>query len=495
MAARGLGRFIPARAGNTPRPRPTSFRTSVHPRSRGEHSPSLEHGEHPIGSSPLARGTLELAWPVSLAERFIPARAGNTGARSRGRRRHPVHPRSRGEHNRSIGVPSRIAGSSPLARGTQPPGAAGGRQERFIPARAGNTTARPAATRLRTVHPRSRGEHRRDLVGRIRVVGSSPLARGTPDHGVGASLRGRFIPARAGNTGSPWSHPSPRTVHPRSRGEHPVSRSRTAVIAGSSPLARGTRHDVGRNPDEVRFIPARAGNTSEISTSASSRPVHPRSRGEHKIPHSHRATPSGSSPLARGTRDARCPWKRSYRFIPARAGNTPRPAVPSIGHPVHPRSRGEHLTVPLRDHGYLGSSPLARGTHPLLPPPDEPRRFIPARAGNTRRGGSIPETLAVHPRSRGEHISRDSVTAFATGSSPLARGTQKPMSSGIPDLRFIPARAGNTWTVRTSNRKTTVHPRSRGEHSFQNLLISQSFFDDNARTNGSVHIFNERETI
>ena len=52
-----------------------------------------------------------------------------------------------------------------------------------------------------------------------------------------------------------------RTVHPRWRGEHDLDSTKIYPGAGSSPLARGTLewHAPGRQ--NMRFIPAGAGNT------------------------------------------------------------------------------------------------------------------------------------------------------------------------------------------------------------------------------------------
>ncbi len=72
-----------------------------------------------------------------------------------------------------------------------------------------------------------------------------------------------------------------------------------------------------------------------------------------------------------------------------------------------------------------GSSPLARGTRALQRPAIDPARIIPARAGNTYelRMGEV--TGSDHPRSRGEHVNQKSMPSCLTGSSPLARGTQR----------------------------------------------------------------------
>ena len=290
-------------------------------------------------------------------------------------------------HQRSSCSGSRTGeiGSSPLARGTHHDRGRAHPRGRFIPARAGNTGRGPRPARRSSVHPRSRGEHH----GRADRVGVQP----------------RFIPARAGNTIAYCLVDLYQPVHPRSRGEHDAAREDPDAGAGSSPLARGTPTIVGPGGAGERFIPARAGNTACTCSGVMASPVHPRSRGEHPPAPSHRrgarrfiparagnthgdwnVAPGayGSSPLARGTRLPRSRRQRRHRFIPARAGNTP----------------------PLKVRFLLrsGSSPLARGTPRRESRPRRARRFIPARAGNTSHARSIERRHA--------------------GSSPLARGTQ-----------------------------------------------------------------------
>ncbi len=216
-----------------------------------------------------------------------------------------------------------VSGSSPLARGTHHRQRHPQPAPRFIPARTGNTVYRLAARCGETVHPRSHGEHRnpRDIV--LRITGSSPLARGTPESVCGVLADNRFIPARTGNTIVYTVTNATKPVHPRSHGEHCETVDRGTPVSGSSPLARGT-----------------------LSVAASSA-----------------SRVSGSSPLARGTPRRRADGNVHRRFIPARTGNT--------------------STTPTTRSGFDGSSPLARGTRPLSRHRRRERRFIPARTGNT----------------------------------------------------------------------------------------------------------------
>ena len=337
-----VNRFIPARAGNTPTSRPCSAGSS--PRGRGTHNRRLlDTGTS--GSSPRGRGTrAERCHVRENLRRFIPARAGNTGAMtaaaSAGRRF----------------IPAR-AGNTPIWS------VAASAIHRFIPARAGNTRAPRCSSRSL-------------------VSGSSPRGRGTPRSrrtsatpATGSSPRGRGTLLRSGHLAGSL----PASVHPRAGGEHMQSSDRQQIPSNRFIPARAGNTaakpsaDISGSPrgHSLRFIPARAGNTFSNQEVAGSSPpwlqasrwasVHPRAGGEH-----HLATlDEGGSP----------------RFIPARAGNTRVATAPT---------------------GPTGSSPRGRGTHTATARIcSAVRRFIPARAGNTRVTSGRPS--AVHPRAGGEH--------------------------------------------------------------------------------------------
>ena len=152
------------------------------------------------GSSPHARGTRAAIQRRRCRGRFIPACAGNTSSQCRRRRCRTVHPRMRGEHTAGANSDALNDGSSPHARGTQPPRRCGQACARFIPACAGNTRTTSTTPRLPAVHPRMRGEHAFSSVGCAHDVGSSPHARGTLPWSMVRFHHGRFIPACAGNT-------------------------------------------------------------------------------------------------------------------------------------------------------------------------------------------------------------------------------------------------------------------------------------------------------
>ena len=362
----GLIRFIPARAGNTRMFWKVRNFSSVHPRAGGEHYTSTERLDCVRGSSPRGRGTPVSPASVSPLRRFIPARAGNTRRQGCGAPWSPVHPRAGGEHGPEDDPYRPTSGSSPRGRGTpdqsrkrnaiktvHPPRGRGTRRPfrrrgappRFIPARAGNTRSPENPTCPPTVHPRAGGEHLLTPTRVAQLPGSSPRGRGTrPVHGPLQPMH-RFIPARAGNTGCRGCPGSQFAVHPRAGGEHSASDFLPGFVFGSSPRGRGTRVDRGSAHRPIRFIPARAGNTTLAAAISMRLSVHPRAGGEHRPPEARPALCVGSSPRGRGTREPRRGLARVHRFIPARAGNTRAPSARCAALSVHPRAGGEHKSA------------------------------------------------------------------------------------------------------------------------------------------------------
>ena len=135
------------------------------------------------------------------------------------------------------------------------------------------------------------------------------------------------------------------------------------------------------------------------------------------------------------------------RFIPAGAGNTSRGGCISPGCAVYPRWRGEHDYTRGVIQDCTGLSPLARGTLAQCQISYVSARFIPAGAGNTASAGIAAALDAVYPRWRGEHRSRQAITSPMSGLSPLARGTLSCSYRVYYQARFIPAGAGNTLKI------------------------------------------------
>ena len=335
--------------------------------------------------------------------RFIPACAGNSSARGCRRRGPTVHPRVCGELTMAARCRGGAIGSSPRVRGTPSLRLRAVRPLRFIPACAGNSPLTIASTASR--------------------YGSSPRVRGTPRRSCTASAPQRFIPACAGNSRCCRLERTRAAVHPRVCGE-----LRTVSVAlddgtGSSPRVRGTRVPPDQRDVDGRFIPACAGNSRKRLRQA--------------------APEGGSSPRVRGTRAPASPPGKGGRFIPACAGNSSVWAVSPRLMTVHPRVCGELGGGSGRGAVHRGSSPRVRGTPHPGGCAARRRRFIPACAGNSYWSSSI--------------------ESLVTGSSPRVRGTQRRHHGGSARLRFIPACAGNSAVLAADPVGRAVHPRVCGE--------------------------------
>ena len=150
-------RIIPARAGFTRSSRSRSTRLRDHPRSRGVYAAVSTSDEWSEGSSPLARGLLKLKNELRSSRGIIPARAGFTFRVFRSRRTCRDHPRSRGVYARLATLLRAMMGSSPLARGLLDVHIAGLPRNGIIPARAGFTDSAGPEHQACGDHPRSRG--------------------------------------------------------------------------------------------------------------------------------------------------------------------------------------------------------------------------------------------------------------------------------------------------------------------------------------------------
>ena len=429
--------IIPARAGFTHQRGRLHHEPGDHPRSRGVYRPRRPPARPRPGSSPLARGLRDIPHEGSQRRRIIPARAGFTPRARPSSRSSPDHPRSRGVYRFLDAVRATGHGSSPLARGLRVTRVTVRRLDRIIPARAGFTGTPSTCPPTGTDHPRSRGVYARDTLTAYLDAGSSPLARGLRQPGDGRGGRSGIIPARAGFTrsacptcGAAADHPRSRGVyfpraiipitypriiparagftgldsyspqeymdHPRSRGVYVVVLTEPALSRGSSPLARGLPLVSELPARAIGIIPARAGFTAHEAGRPGPGGDHPRSRGVYRTRACAWPTTRGSSPLARGLRPLRPRRRPRRRIIPARAGFTRTgPNTTNTGRD-HPRSRGVYPGLNPSKLPSAGSSPLARGLLGDRGPRALPRRIIPARAGFTLADRWYPNEPVVY---------------------------------------------------------------------------------------------------
>ncbi len=314
--------IIPACAGSTNQCNPCEGSAWDHPRVRGEHSSATPSVSPPWGSSPRARGAHHLLTGLRRVPGIIPACAGSTITCSPLGCAAWDHPRVRGEHGRGRVLHVRAPGSSPRARGALDLQAGELRPVGIIPACAGSTAAWPARAFSRRDHPRVRGEHRIASLSSRGRAGSSPRARGAQTQGAEGGPTPGIIPACAGST-AVWPLSGRfRRDHPRVRGEHSRSSTSRCSIAGSSPRARGAQVRIRGDGVAAGIIPACAGSTPSPRRAAPTARDHPRVRGEHLMPRIRTIKPEGSSPRARGAHALVDALMDAHGIIPACAGST-----------------------------------------------------------------------------------------------------------------------------------------------------------------------------
>ena len=272
------------------------------------------------------------------------------------------HPRVCGERLSSALWPILKHGSSPRVRGTRYISAPIIGRVRVIPACAGNARRQLGTCSLRAGHPRVCGERILRAESTAVPYGSSPRVRGTPRRHDRVHRQQRVIPACAGNAPKRHIHSGPDTGHPRVCGERGLRGLYSLPSAGSSPRVRGTRPPRPLQSPKCRVIPACAGNATLAATRASISSGHPRVCGERQYAKIFSVSGVGSSPRVRGTLPKRVTLITNYRVIPACAGNAWKQAWTTKYLAGHPRVCGERLQVHSVIRCLHGSSPRVRGT-------------------------------------------------------------------------------------------------------------------------------------
>ena len=199
--------------------------------------------------------------PEILANRSIPAWAGETRTAPPGFPLCRVYPRVGGGNRFNAGQISLVGGLSPRGRGKpNSAGTARGRA-RSIPAWAGETRAYGSERREPEVYPRVGGGNRHRSKAASLKRGLSPRGRGKRPGRFARRRPRRSIPAWAGETKSPAEPLCCRWVYPRVGGGNAWARGHGWAGAGLSPRGRGKRSQSPICPAERRSIPAWAGET------------------------------------------------------------------------------------------------------------------------------------------------------------------------------------------------------------------------------------------
>ena len=194
-------------------------------------------------------------------------------------------------------------------------------------------------------------------------TGSSPRVWGIRNTLPTKGSRKRFIPTRVGNTDNPSTQKAVKPVHPHACGEY-------------------ARHPKVP-PRASRFIPTRVGNTTETSAPSGVLTVHPHACGEYFWSRAINAARRGSSPRVWGILVQSRLKLGGNRFIPTRVGNTTLMSMTLNSEPVHPHACGEYFSTLCPQQEHVGSSPRVWGIQQVPHQSATICRFIPTRVGNT----------------------------------------------------------------------------------------------------------------
>ena len=192
----------------------------------------------------------------------------------------------------------------------------------------------------RGLSPRVRRNRRR--LGRERVV-----------HGS--------IPARAGEPQRRRARAGPLGVYPRACGGTLHRETGISPIVGLSPRVRGNLLSPHRIPEEMRSIPARAGEPCWPTALTCATKVYPRACGGTIAFDPDTRVLTGLSPRVRGNRVFSNNTLLLLRSIPARAGEPQRSSLTPWGCPVYPRACGGTRLSDGGGNSNAGLSPRVRG--------------------------------------------------------------------------------------------------------------------------------------
>ncbi len=234
-------RSIPAWAGETAAPRQARGWQGVDPRVGGGDNFADPPAHDAAGRSPRGRGRPSDRPPEEWELWSIPAWAGETRGSCSARPRSRVDPRVGGGDPPCPSRASPTYGRSPRGRGRRRGARPRADAARSIPAWAGETRHDAALRRLRRVDPRVGGGDPCRSGALSPAHGRSPRGRGRPRLVSPGYRDQRSIPAGAGETAA---NPRPKPhgpVDPRVGGGDCVGTHAIAIFGGRSPRGRGRR--------------------------------------------------------------------------------------------------------------------------------------------------------------------------------------------------------------------------------------------------------------
>ncbi len=292
---------IPAYAGEPSGGSSLRSPVGVDPRLRGGAAIAPSHLVKRMGRSPLTRGSPPGCAENCYILGSIPAYAGEPDRRWRRAGRCWVDPRLRGGAGSQSRRRKARSGRSPQVRGSL--GAALGDLELSgsIPAYAGEPKSASASDCAWRVDPRVSGRAVLPPASTNDAWGRSPLTRGSPGQGPAAGARAGSIPAYVGEPRRPCRPAARGEVDPRLRGGASDWSTVNARVMGRSPLTRGSLSHLLHRCCVVGSIPAYAGEPQQIQIFVFIETVDPRLRGGAVLPSATLAGGLGRSPLTRGS--------------------------------------------------------------------------------------------------------------------------------------------------------------------------------------------------
>ena len=173
------------------------------------------------------------------------------------------------------------------------------------------------------------------------------------------------------------------------------------IAGGLSPHGRGKRLQRRRRRICLRSIPARAGETLPFLEPCNALEVYPRTGGGNIIVDAKTHTLNGLSPHGRGKQQCHRPETATAGSIPARAGETQTQRFAELQEVVYPRTGGGNVSGEVRQFFDGGLSPHGRGKPGMPSTTRKTWRSIPARAGETPACPPAKWHSRVYPRTGG----------------------------------------------------------------------------------------------
>ncbi len=148
------------------------------------------------------------------------------------------------------------------------------------------------------------------------------------------------------------------------------------------------------------------GTTGRGTTGVTSPEVHPHSRGDNRNSLTIRVRPVGTPPLAWGQQPVRTQRHPKWRYTPTRVGTTIEQFQVHVFNLVHPHSRGDNASIPIRMRLSRGTPPLAWGQRVVRECLHRDIWYTPTRVGTTLEWAAHSGAESVHPHSRGDNVDR-----------------------------------------------------------------------------------------